>query len=60
MTKSKDSNTMRNPPATGFGMASTTARNFGRNATAMKAAPTTTPTVRAATPVISVTAMLVE
>ena len=34
--------------------------NFGRNASTMKTAPMHTPTVRAATPVISVTETLDE
>ena len=49
----------RYPAKTGSGMASTAAKGFGRNAKATKAAPATTPTARAATPVSWVRGTLV-
>ena len=47
-------------PTTGPGMARMSAMNLGRNASTRKTAPMYTPTMREATPVMSVTETLDE
>ena len=55
-----DKSTTVYPQTTGSGIARMRAMNLGMNASPMKMAPMYTPTRRAATPVISDTAMLDE